>query len=241
MKRFLRFEFSGISALLWAVLFLFPHLRSEFVASLNFHKITIVFISTIVFALPITIYIHQICITLFSPFRQYRLFGFGERKVLKVLREICNDCKINLHDDKCQSILVLVKSFDVEYTNLVFDNNLSGSAKLNLERISEEITSRYSYYYVRMENGLIAPLVGYVLCLISLNLVPTDLLRTEPLIWLKIIPLLAVVQCLMLIAYIPTLLKEIDDLEISLLKIQFGMLKKVVSEERASVASIPSL
>lgn len=208
MKQFLRFQISGLTCIVWLVLFLLPCIDITKILNDGETKAIVALVGSVALGLPLGTVIHQISITLFSPFRKKRLGGL--RTVLEKTSQIAISLGIQNTDAKNQSILVLKQGTKIS----------NGSDKIkkeiDIEYIRQEISNRYSYYYVRMDNGLIAPCLAYIVFLFTLlylSLGKTTILLSTPILPFWCIPFVAYIFCFMMLWYIPELLKETDDLE----------------------------
>jgi MFS family permease len=85
----------------------------------------------------------------------------------------------------------------------------------------EEIANRYSYYYARLENGTIAPLLGFILSALVLRVFwHTEYVLAQPSFSPFWIVAPAIVVAIAVLWRIPQLFRELDDLEVALVRLQ---------------------
>lgn len=217
MKQFLRFQISGLTCILWTILFLLPYINWSTFSTVNFEKLVVALVGSFAVALPLGTVIHQISISLLSPFRKERFFikilVIDELKILKDKMTSFNNS-----DEKYQSILVFYQGINVKWTT---KENMEKT--LDVEHIRNEISNRYSYYYVRIDNGIIAPVIGFFLFLLinfCADKANVGITLQNPIIPSIIMPLIALIFCYLIVKYVPELLKDIDDIERLLLKFE---------------------
>jgi hypothetical protein len=85
--------------------------------------------------------------------------------------------------------------------------------------IREEISNRYSYYYVRLENGLYAPFIALCLFWLLKSGIPAEQLLKDRESLINVIFGSMLLIGLIICGYIPQILKELNDLEIVLLRV----------------------
>ena len=111
MFRFLRFEISGLSAILWMALFLVPYFDvSNLIQAGDFSKALAAFLGSVTLSIPLGNYIHQISDSLFNPFARNRLF-FWPRRVISYLDEEIGSS--NFLDKSYQAIMVFSKCSEI--------------------------------------------------------------------------------------------------------------------------------
>jgi len=211
MKQFLRFQISGLSAVFWTIMFSFPYVNWEAVEGADAQFLTFVGVALIALALPLGTIIHQISITIASPFRQYRFLN--KRKVLTDLEKMRASLEFDSSDKKNQFALVFAQSWRGNGKNQV-----EKCPDLDIEHIRAEISNRYSYYYVRIDNGLFAPIVGYGISEV-LRSAGSSLLAPDPAFCPAIVTLGAVSFAGLMTAYIPAIFREVDDIERFLVRV----------------------
>jgi len=105
MKQFLRFQISGLTCLLWVILFLMPYIDFSKLFAGEGVKAAVALVGSVALGLPLGTIIHQISISIFSPFRKRRFFN--KRTILDELRQRAESLKIINGDTKNQALLVL--------------------------------------------------------------------------------------------------------------------------------------
>jgi hypothetical protein len=225
MKQFLRFQISGVTTLLW-----FGLLCSVSVNILALQPQTgqamAAFLTALSAALPIGTLIHQSVIALHSPFRRKRLFGlWPDRLVVKEARRLFPSTTFD--DSTFQAITVysraMIRTVTTESTHAVsqgarYDAKVEQQDGCDTAFIREEISNRYSYYYVRLENGLYAPFIALCLFWLLKSGIPTEQLLKDRESLINVIVRSMVLIGLIICGYIPQILKELNDLEIVLLR-----------------------
>ncbi|WP_291302581.1 hypothetical protein [Desulfovibrio sp. MES5] len=196
MKQFLRFQIVGMTFFFWMALFLIPYFNNVSLTQENGKGFDTFFalLTSVGLSSPIGILLHQISISIASPFRKKRLFLFKREVTFK--------------DNFSNAKYVLSKSLPMKAVD-----------DYKIEYIVDEITNRYSYYYVRIDNGFFAPLFGYILSNCTLYLAEKSnwsFLKPDPIFSVCWIILFAVLIFISAGFYIPTLFKEINELEIFL-------------------------
>jgi hypothetical protein len=210
VKQFLRFQISGITCLFWSLLFFIPYIDWAKLSTVEAEKLIVALIGSIALSLPLGSIIHQISISLLSPFRKKRLFI--PRTVIEELKLIGKNHEFVNKDPKFQNILVFAKGTKLSWTDAV----THVSKEIDIEYIRQEIDNRYSYYYVRMDNGFFAPLFAYGIFYLFksvLHKAGANIFIQSPLICIYTIPTIAIFVCALMLFYIPVLFKEIDDIE----------------------------
>jgi hypothetical protein len=208
MKQFLRFQISGLTCLLWVLLFLLPYIDFSKLLGVEGMKAAVALLGSVALGLPLGTIIHQISISILSPFRKFRFFN--KRKILDDLRQRAELLKIINRDTKNQALLVLQQA-----TRLSWEEG-DLKKELNIDYVGEEISNRYSYYYVRIDNGVIAPLFALIaskLLYNYLSFLKAPILLAKPIFCPYVMPFIALVICVLMTMYIPELLREVDDLE----------------------------
>ena len=199
LKRFLRFEISGYVAILYSLVFCAVFMDIQALCDLKLltnARIIDYSVTGFILAAPLGFLMHQIDISIFSPFKKHRLFYNKERKVIKRIHDNIEKQRYEYEDDKCQA-----------YLEEALGNK-------GAEHIDNEISNRYSYYYARVEAGLFSPLFGFVLFLFYYSLInsicPECILKFS--ILSVVATILIIIISIAVLSYIPTLFREIDDL-----------------------------
>lgn len=215
MFRFLRFELGGTSALLWMILFLCPYLDIVNLLNVDATKVFALVFGSVALSIPLGNYIHQCADAIFNPFSRRRLF-FWERSVIARLRNELGSGTARFSDATFQVILVFAKAGELVSKSV--RKTAETQFQIKPEILREEISNRYSYYYARLENGLIAPFVGYLVArLVIVLLEGTDYVAlSQNFSQLWIVGIAAVVG-LATVWRIPQLFRELDDLENALI------------------------
>lgn len=221
MTRFLRFDVSGASALLWMLLFLSPLLNIDAMSQVDATKLLAVIFGSITVSIPLGNYVHQFSDTIFNPFARWRLF-FWQRAVITYIEgELGPTSRFN--DMLFQAVLVFCKAYDrtSKSTKGALSRGQEASVNFKVEIIREEISNRYSYYYARIENGVVAPIVGGLLAWLTVELFATtgyiNILPTFSPLWMGVF---AIAIAIPILWRIPQLFRELDDLEITLVALQ---------------------
>jgi len=206
-----------------------PHANYSSIISSTTEKVALAFFGLVIFTIPIGFIIHQVTISVASPFARKRLYiersvssRFSKYKVLD-----------GVEDKNYNSNIVLMKSITDEYE---FDQKNSVSTKqmfkkkeyVDMEYIREQIANRYSFYYAMIENVLIAPLCAFAFYrLVQPHFgVNDNALFGAHTLWSPwLFPVIALVVCYLLILYIPNLLREVNDIENILLDMRTDQLK----------------
>ena len=105
MKQLLRFQVAGSTAVLWALLFVLPRLDLRRVGSLKMEDLIAPVVGAVALALPLGTILHQVSITLLSPYRKYRLFG--RRHVLERLSGLSALVGVQSRDPEASAVLAL--------------------------------------------------------------------------------------------------------------------------------------
>jgi hypothetical protein len=195
LKKFLRFEISGYVALLYAFLFclaLSDMKKIGALVSLEDIKIIDYAVTGFILAGPIGFIMHQMDITIFSPFRKCRFF-LNCRKVISVIEQRIGSSKINYDDNKFQAVLEFALSKEVN------------------KHLVKEISNRYSYYYARMEAGLFSPILGFIIYLITNQYFQN--INNANLFFSRAIIFGIIIISFIILGYCPTILRELNDLE----------------------------
>lgn len=219
MTRFLRFEIGGASVLLWVLLFLTPHLNIAELINVDAVKLFSVVLGSAVISVPLGNYVHQITDTVLNPFRKKRLF-LCPRAVIAEINEDLGDKANYFRDDTFQAILVFSKAYTMK-----IEPNHSAPGKpafeFKVDTLREEISNRYSYYYARMENGAVAPIFGVVFSLLIHRIfVDTNFILSEPSFSPWWVLVTAAFVAVAMLARIGRIFRELDDLEVALVKLQ---------------------
>jgi hypothetical protein len=169
-------------------------------------------VALLAFALPLGGIVHQVSITLFSPFRPTRLLQ--KRTALSEAKDAVSG--VVWQDVRPRSIVTFLQSIELR------SDAADGNVSVDIEHLRQEVSARYSYYYVRLDNGVFAPLAGGLiakaiyLCLAANY---SEVLRREPICPLYILVGCAVGIGALLVGYLPELMREIDDLEKLMIRI----------------------
>ncbi len=222
MFRFLRFEASGLSAILWGLLFVTPYLDLPALIKFDAPSILITLFSSVLVAAPIGNYIHQASDTLLNPFRKNRLYLYPRAVIDEIVKLAEKKNLDEMKDKTFQSITTISKVVDRKaYIYNSKGGTISEEYSLNSSIIREEINNRYSYYYARIENGLVAPILGFAFSKLFLSLTENlSIFCPEPKSWDIWIILTAIAFGFVLIYRIPQLFRELDDLEVQLVRSQ---------------------
>jgi hypothetical protein len=223
MTKFLRFEIGGASALLWMILFLIPRLNIGALIQVDAVKLFAVIFGSITLSIPLGNYIHQFTDAVFNPFKKTRLLLWPRAVIVYINSEIGRDASL-FRDNTLQAVLVFSKAHSRsrktmnEMTDAVTRET---TIDLRVEIIREEIANRYSYYYARLENGAVAPVLGALFSILVVRIFEaTAYIRETPAFSPLWIVLGAVLGGLPILWRIPKLFRELDDLEISLVALQ---------------------
>ncbi|WP_459899923.1 hypothetical protein [Desulfobaculum senezii] len=213
MKQFLRFQISGLTSLLWFLLFFYPYVDLAD-SGISTSKGVIAFcLSFVTLALPLGTIVHQISITLFSPFRKNRFFIL-KRKALCEINDFKPFRMQDAHKLK-QYKLALIKGTKV--CHKISNKEVS----LDTSAISKEISNRYSYYYLRVDNGIVAPSIGFIIFFYfkSISLAHDCTFLREPAgDYLCSILFVVFLYVILMMWHVPTILSEIDDLERTMIR-----------------------
>jgi hypothetical protein len=202
---------------MWMLLFLSPYLAVKQLLTIDATKFFALAIGSLTLSLPIGYYVHQVADTVFNPFARHRLL-FWRRSAVFHLKAQLGTTAASYRDPTYQAALVFSKVYE---TSRTWDDQPKFEARIKPELIREEISNRYSYYYARIENGILAPTLGWLLSLLTRQLfwsTPYVLVRPTFSPWWLILP--ACVVGLLLLCRIPRLFDELDDLEVGLLNFQ---------------------
>ncbi len=217
--RFLRFEVGGASALLWMLLFLSPYLNIAALTQVDAMKLFAVVFSSITLSIPLGNYIHQFTDSVLNPFGRRRLMIWRRACVEYIERELGSSDDFN--DGIYQAILVFSKAYNRSTSLKGPHRAFETTADLRVEILREEISNRYSYYYARIENGAVAPIFGNLLACLLLGLFEdTQYIAAQPAFspwWLLIVWMGAAIP---LLWRLPQLFRELDDLEVALVRLQ---------------------
>jgi hypothetical protein len=218
MFKFLRFEIGGVSAIFWFLLFLGPYCNIDSLTRVDATKVFAVILGSVALSIPLGNYIHQFSDTLFNPFAKRRLL-FWPRAVILYLSQELGSKKKNYSDNSYQAILVFAKSSEIQ--TKTSGKTKETAVRLKTDLVREEISNRYSYYYARLENGVIAPIVGYGLAFIARTLFAQSIfiLPAPAFSPLWLIGVAGVVG-FVIVWRIPQLFRELDDLEVTLVQSQ---------------------
>lgn len=227
MTRFLRFEVGGASALLWMLLFLSPYLNIDSLVKVEATQLLAIIFGSITLSIPLGNYLHQFTDAVFNPFARRRL-ALWPRAVIAYIEAELRGKSRNFKDQSYQAVLVFSKSYarlsKISRTVGVepgSERDQEMTIDLKVEILREEIANRYSYYYARLENGAVAPVLGALFSVLMIKLFgATQYIRETPAFFAGWIVLVAVVGAVPILWRIPQLFRELDDLEVSLVALQ---------------------
>lgn len=253
ITRFVRFQMSGWTLLLYLFLLLWPHLNWEQIfeklSGQGSGKALLAFLAIIGPAYPISFLIHQITISLFSPHKPDG-YWFGRRPGIDTNCQISSTTDFEQYGPsesipykwatgkhwaeigasfmyisnwresipKKHISVALLELASVTKVNVDMEGCIT-SYEYDLQRYSEEISNRTTYYYGRLENGLIVPiasLVAYKVFLFHLDKMPflsqyfISTTSSHYHCWLYVC---GIIFCLLMCYYLPTLRKNIKALE----------------------------
>lgn len=238
MFKFLRFELSGVSALLWIVFFLCPFIDFQKLFTINAGGLITTLLGSLVVSLPLGNYIHQITDSIFSPYLRKRTRLF-DRKSIEHIEKVFKE-EISRYSDKSFQALLLI-SQSISQSIKSNNSNSNGSAidvDIDIEFMRENIRNRYSYYYARLENGLIAPIIGGLIASLLYNITQhLGFIRSEPVVSLFYLVLASIVVCVGMLWRIPQIFRELDDIEILLIEINKDAIKKQLVKNNETVHS----
>jgi hypothetical protein len=226
MMRFLRFEVGGASALFWMLLFLTPHLNIDALTQVDAMKLFAVIFGSITLSIPLGNYVHQFTDAVFNPFARRRLILWPRAVIRYIEGELGQATRF--HDGLYQAVLVFSKSHarTSKIANAKIAKPKPGrTQELNIdfkvEILREEIANRYSYYYARIENGVVSPVFGYLLALLLIKMFgDTRYITLYPAFspwWMVSV---AIAGAIPVLWRIPQLFRELDDLEVALVALQ---------------------
>ena len=232
MFKFLRFELSGVSALLWIVFFLCPYIDFQKLFAIKASGLITTLLGSLVISLPLGNYIHQITDSVFSPYLRKRARLFDRKSiehVEKVFKEEISRCA----DNTFQALLLISQSISQSIKNDASTNNgIAIEADVDIAFMRGNIRNRYSYYYARLENGLFAPVIGGVIASLIYNIMEDlEFIRSEPVVSLFYFVLASIIVCVGMLWRIPQIFRELDDIEILLIDINKDAILKTFSEK----------
>ncbi|NOJ40561.1 hypothetical protein [Bradyrhizobium australiense] len=227
MFRFLRFEIGGGSTLVWTLIFLSPYLNVEALARVDAVKVLAFVFGSVSVAIPLGNVIHQASDSLLSPYASRRLL-FWPRAVLAYLKSELGPTAASFRDQTFQAILVFSKARNRVTKNAISNTTLDKCSQVSESQtdfkadiLREEIANRYSYYYARVENGAVAPILGWLFCVPGLKLFESTIYilqrPTFPVWWLVTA---ATIAGILILWRVPQLFRELDDLEVALVSLQ---------------------
>lgn len=216
MTRFLRFEVGGGSALIWMLLFLAPYFNIPALIQIDATKLFAIIFSSITLSIPLGNYIHQFTDAVFNPFARRRLILWPRAVVRYIQSEVQ---PAQFRDALFQAVLVFSKAQSRSRSGADLSRNVM--IDFSAQTIREEIANRYSYYYARIENGLVAPFFGAAFAVLLINLLSgTAYIRHVASFSPYWIVLAWLVVGVPIVWRIPQLFRELDDLEVSLVSLQ---------------------
>lgn len=210
IKKFLRFEISGYIVILYVVLYSIAFLDMNKINITLAEDILSLSVSGFIIAAPIGYLMHQIDISLFSPFKEERLGK--KRKAILLLKDYIKDYHI-FRTIKPQMSLEIIKCLSDE------------KIKFNYSYFEKEISNRYSYYYSRIEAGIFSPIFGFLIFIIIVGFLYfnfgnpiIDINLKESAFLLRILFIIYILLAIFIISfliynYCKNLLEEIDELE----------------------------
>ena len=227
MTRFLRFEIGGASALLWMLFFLTPYINIGPLIQIDAVKLFAVVFGSITLSIPLGNYLHQFTDSILNPFARRRLL-FWPRAVISHVDALLQHDGDWYRDKTFQAILVFSKAHSRTKKISVVRGSKSNSgstqendSELNIEILREEISNRYSYYYARVENALVAPIFGGVFCVLVVHVFgATSYIHEAPVFSPLWIVLGAFLGAIPILWRVPHLFRELDDLEVALVNLQ---------------------
>lgn len=153
LKQFLRFEISGYIVILYVFLFIMTFFDLNKIKNVFDKDILGLSISSFVVAAPLGYIMHQIDISINSPFKE-KTCGV-KRNAIEELKKCTKDNPIFTNIKTPQMPLEIFKC-------LLYSDEKKG----NFNYFKNEISNRYSYYYSRMEAGIFSPIFGFIIFLI---------------------------------------------------------------------------
>ena len=235
MFKFLRFELSGISALLWIVLFLCPFIDYQKLFEVKASGLITALVGSIFISLPLGNYIHQITDSIFNPYlrKRSRLFN---RKSIEHVEKVFKE-EISQSEDKTyQALFLLSQSISRSIKKGDTTNNgIAMEADVDIAFMRENVRNRYSYYYARLENGLFAPIIGGMIASLVYHVTEDlEFIRCEPVVSLYYLLLASIAVCIGMLWRIPQIFRELDNIEILLIDINKNAIKETIGEEFGS-------
>ena len=232
MFKFLRFELSGISTLLWIILFLCPFIDYQILFEIKASGLITALLGSIFISLPLGNYIHQMTDSIFNPYLRKRARLFN-RKSLEHVEEVFKEEISRCADNTFQALLLISQSISQSIKNdASINNGIAIEADIDIEFMRENIRNRYSYYYARLENGLFAPVIGGVIASLIYNITQDlEFIRSEPVVSLFYLILASIIVCVGMLWRIPQIFRELDDIEILLIEINKDAIKRTIGEK----------
>lgn len=195
---------------MWTVVYMVP--ITDFGKLLNVDSIKLIAgaASVAALSLPIGFLIHQTSVTIFNPFYKKRFLG-----VLK------DRAVYEISTSELRISGVQIKSSNAAYLSLL--SRSLQSKDLDVEYLREELSNRYSYYYARMEIGIIVPLIlwplSYLIYMLAEKYSDGIFNTTLRNIEYSNLIFISLFMSTALLLYVPKILSEIDEIEVFLLRI----------------------
>lgn len=205
MKKWLRYQISGTTCILYTCLILLPYIKWDVLCKYNIRDVAVLFAFIIAaVGMPLGVIIHEISISLLPPFKENRRIEFECFKKL-----YNNSNNINPADR------VISKSLKISW-------NKAGDIckkELESEYIRNTLSNRISYCYVRTDAGIFSALASIIIVeYLHLFTYKNEHMFFEINGWFWwIIPVILLFVSLLMLLYMPVLYKEIDDIEKELL------------------------
>ncbi len=221
VKEFFRYHISGNICIFWAIVFLTPYFDYQYLAQLftdgkiEIFKTIIAIVTALMAAsYPIGIFIHEISMTFCSVPCATKI---AQRSWIRKPTEWC--CKKLAHGDCCSDAIHTVSK------------SVTSKDAYDIPYIREQISHLYAYCYLRINTGVFAPILGFLIAFIVMqfsSVVKSELGKELGGFFLKgygapLFPLCYLLVCaflvfLLLELYLPRMLLEITYLENFLLE-----------------------
>jgi len=188
-------------------------LKMDIIISMKILDLFKIFLGVFILSPGLGFIFHQTNITLFSPY-----YGsFLQAKFFKVEREIfylVPDIKNTNPENITFKLLPPNIDFSSKSEIFAFFAYVLNRNKDN-ELLKQELANRYSYYYARVESGLISSILSFILVFSFFYFVSIENVN-----WLKsmnlyiLIPVLIIlIISILMLSFCPKLLREINSLE----------------------------
>lgn len=236
MFKFLRFELGGVSTFIWIIIFQSPYFNLPALFDLEPYKLVAAAIGSIAIFLPLGNYIHQFVDTVANPFLRYRA-RFYKRESLEFIENLLGGDKCRFKDRTYQSLIVFSEAISQDWKIPPNSSNVSGtkldSWSLDARIVRENITNRYSYFYARIESGLFAPVLGWLIfVMINTPIAKSALFTDVPQYNSAWTFFAALIIGTGTVWRIPQIFREIDDLEIMLVGYQEKVWREMLPRVR---------